>query len=83
MKEDLKEIVKQFLVIPMFSYFDRHRRQGRIFFRGLTCSLQLFAIIYAVIYGIITGIGSIIILKGYFLDIINKLTKLATDCNLI
>jgi hypothetical protein len=83
MKEDLKETVKEFLVVPMFSYFDKHRRQGRIFFRGLICSLQLFAIIYALIYAIITGIGSVIILKGYFLDIISKLTKLTNDCNLI
>ena len=83
MKEDLKETVKEFLVIPMFSYFDRHRRQGRIFFRGLICSLQLFAIIYAIIYGIITGVGSVIVLKGYFLDIINNLIKISSDCNLI
>jgi len=83
MKEDLKETVKEFLVIPMFSYFDRHRRQGRIFFRGLICSLQLFAIIYAIIYGIITGVGSVIVLKGHFLDIINNLIKISSDCNLI
>lgn len=83
MIDDSKKVIKEFLTIPLFEYFDKHRRQGRIFFRGLICSLQLFAIIYAVIYAIITSVGSVIILKGYFLDIINKLINISNDCNLL
>jgi len=83
MKDDFKQLIKEFLAVPLFSYFDKHRRQGRIFFRGLICALQVFAIVFGLTYGIISAIGSVLVIKTYFLDTALKFIKISQGCNLI
>jgi hypothetical protein len=68
MKDDDKELIKDLVgVNPYLEHFKKHRRQGRIFFRGIVCAIKIGMATFGITLGLTFGFygGNIL------LDILN------------
>lgn len=68
MKDDNKELIKDLVgVNPYLEHFKKHRRQGRIFFRGVVCAIKIGMATFGITLGLTFGFygGNIL------LDILN------------
>jgi len=53
MKDDDKELIKDLIGVNSYlDHFKKHRRQGRIFFRGLVCSLKIAMASFGITFGL-------------------------------
>jgi len=56
MKDDDKELIKDLVgVNPYLEHFKKHRRQGRIFFRGVVCAIKIGMATFGITLGLTFG----------------------------
>jgi hypothetical protein len=57
MKDDNKELIKDLVGVNLYlEHFKKHRRQGRIFFRGIVCAIKIGMATFGITLGLTFGL---------------------------
>ena len=81
MKDEDKNLIKELAGIDScLDHFKKHRRQGRIFFRGLICCLKIAVATFGITAGASFGLYSATVLLSKLSDIYNILLDILNSC---
>ena len=56
MENNNNEWIKDLVVSPYLEHFKKHRRQGRIFFRGIVCAIKIGMATFGITLGLTFGL---------------------------